>query len=255
MNDEFLTQFRKPPRREFTDELYQRINKPMIKQSPSSQFLMRRTALAFGAFALLICATLLISPSARAFAGTQIRQIGAILLRADDGSLSEIAATAQPTIPAPPENTARTADDAAEATSLAGFKVMAPGYLPEGYSLQKAWSIDHRDSGVYVVTTYGERVDRHFLIMNQTLFADDASFEQRYAENETVTNVLIGPTKGVFISGRLMTHPDQTAATDGERSDLLPTNWLIWENNGITYTLFGDDVSQDEMVRMAKSLR
>jgi len=89
MNDDnFLTQQRKSPRREFATELYQRINKPMSKQSAFNFFQGRRPALAFSALALLLVATLLFSPAVRTFAGDQLRQIGAFLFRPASGTVS-----------------------------------------------------------------------------------------------------------------------------------------------------------------------
>jgi hypothetical protein len=90
--------------------------------------------------------------------------------------------------------------------------------------------------------------------MNQTRFEEDALFEQPYTDNETVSDVRIGSHNGVFISGRLMTHPDRPATTNGEQPDLLPTNWLIWEANGITYSLFSAGLEQSDLIRIAESL-
>jgi len=250
-DDDFLNQQRKLPRREFATELYQRINKPMSKQPVMNTTMWRRPALAFGAMALLLAATLLFSPAARTFASNQLQQIGAILLRADDGTPD---IDPQPTVPAPVEDAGQLAGDLAQASELAGFTVLAPAYLPAGYSQDGALSVQHQDSGVYVVSSYTEANGRHFLIMNQTQFAADALFEQRYGDNEMVTEVMVGGQRGVFISGRFMTHPNEPAATNGKQPELLATNWLIWETNGITYTLFGDNLEQSELIRIAESL-
>ena len=249
-DDDFLIQQRKSPRGEFATDLYQRINNPMPKQSMLDMTIWRRPALAFGAMALLLLVTLLVSPAARTFAGTQLHQIGAILLRADDGTMP---AEPQPTIPAPVANTSQQADTLAQASSLAGFTVLAPAHLPTGYSQDGAWSVRQDGSGVYVVSAYGVDNGRHFLIMNQTQFADGALFEQTYADNETVFEVMIGGTGGVFISGRFMAHPNRPAMS-GDQPELLLTNWLIWEANGVTYTLFGDDLEQNELIHVAESL-
>ena len=255
MNDDFLTQFRKSPRREFTTELYQRINKPMTKQSAFNTTLLRRTALVFGALAILLTITLLVSPSARAFAGDQIRQFGAIFLSPIDSGESESSAAApQPTVAAPPEITAESVKNAAEASELAGFTVLTPGYLPEGYTENSPWSVDNRDGSIYVAASYRSAEGSHFLLMNQTLFTEGAVFEQQYGENETVTDVMVGQDPGVFLTGRLMVHPDLGVRVRNERPDLIPTNWLIWEADGITYTLFGDALDQAELIQIAESL-
>lgn len=252
MNDDhFLTQQRKSPQREFATELYQRINKPMPKQSVFNFFQWRRPALALSGLVLLLVLTLLLSPAIRTFAVEQLRQIGAFLFRPDNGTVS---VEPQPTVPAPGASAIQQAGSPAQASELAGFAVLAPAYLPDDYSLQGSWTVDHQESGIYVVAAYAAENGRHFLIMNQTRFEEEALFEQRYADNETVSDVMIGSHNGVFISGRLMAHPDRPATSNGEQPDLVPTNWLIWEANGITYSLFGDGLEQSELIRIAESL-
>jgi hypothetical protein len=255
MNDDFLTQFRKSPRREFTTELYQRINKPMTKQSVFNSALFRRTALAFSALAFLLTITLLLSPSARAFVGEQIRQFGGITVKPIDQSEYESGAVApQPTEPAPAEITAEFVKNAAEASELAGFTVLTPDYLPDGYTENSPWSVDNRDGSVYVVSSYGRHEGNRFLLLNQTRFAEGTVFEDEFGENESVTDVMVGDHAGVYLTGRLMAHPDLGVRVRQERPELIPTNLLIWEANGITYTLIGDALDQAELIQIAESL-
>jgi hypothetical protein len=255
MKNDFLTQFRKSPRREFATDLYQRINKPMPKQTAFNNIALKRAALVFGALALILFVTLLVSPPVRAFAGERIRQFGAIFLTPEDAnSDSSGIAQPQPTIAAPPEITAEFVNNPTEAAELADFAVLAPAYLPDGYSENRPWSVDKRDTGVYVVSSYGSKDGRQFLIMNQTRFDENARFEQSYGDNETVTDVMIGANAGVYLTGRLMAHPDLAVQVQYEETYLAPTNWLIWEANGITYSLFGNGLDQDALVQIAESL-
>lgn len=247
-DDDFLHEQREAPRHEFVTDLYKRINKPMVKK-PVIQQQLWQPALAFGALVFLFAATLLLSPAARTFAGTQLNQIGAILLRAADGS-SEL--EPRPTTPAPSGPIGQAVSDAGQASIQAGFTAFAPSYVPTGYRATE-WTVQHQESGVYVVTNYRAENGRNFLIMNQTQFTEGAFFEQEYGKNETVTEISIGSTTGVSIEGRLMTHPDQTTPPSGS-PDLMATNWLIWESNGITYTLFSNDLDQSELLRIATSL-
>src|SRR5258706_5956713 len=73
MNDDFLNKFRKAPRPEFAASLYQRISKPM--QTQTKPRTLRFAALTLSLLAVLT-ATLFLSPSARAFAQSLLRQIG-----------------------------------------------------------------------------------------------------------------------------------------------------------------------------------
>jgi len=251
-NNDFLTQFREHPGREFSTELYQRINKPMPKQTAFNMTYVRRAALAFGALAIILFATLLASTSVRAFVGEQVRQFGAIFLTTEESGAIEV--LPQPTIAAPPEITAEFVKTPAEAAELAGFDVLAPAYLPEGYSENKPWSVDNRDGSVYVVSAYASRDGRHFLLMNQTQFAGDARFDQQIGDNETVTDVMIGESAGVFLTGRQMAHPELAIQTQSDEPVMVSTSWLIWETNGITYSLFGDGLTQVQLIEIAQSL-
>lgn len=257
MNDEFLNRMRKPPRREFADELYDRISEPVVQPGYRTEpFVARRVALAIGFASLLLLLTLMVSPAARAFAGEQIRQIGALIFRPIDSASSPLPATsAQPTIPAPgdtnpPENATLLED----ASRLSGFQVLAPDYLPAGFAVDSVWSIDRRESGVYVVSTFRNDTDRQFLVLNQIDYAPGASFVQTYGDNEQVSDVIVRGQAGVWITGRLMTDPtDHTPRPEAER-ELYATNWLVWAEGDITYALFGNDQSQQEMIKIAESL-
>ncbi len=259
MNDNhFLTQLRKSPSKEFAADLYKRINKPMPKQTTTNFFSMRRAAFAISALALIIFVTLLASPSVRAFAGEQIRQFGAIFLTTEESSIpasgAETLAQPQPTIAAPPEITAEFVKNAAEASEIAGFDVLAPAYLPDGYSENRPWSVDNREGSIYVVSSYRNLDGRHFLMMNQTKFAEDAHFEQELGSNESMTDVMIGDNAGVYLTGRIMAHPDLAIQAQSEETVMITTSWLIWEAEGITYTFFGDGLNQDQLIQIAKSL-
>ena len=73
MNDDFLAQFRKPPRAEFAAALYQRISKPMPRQSTYTA--LRSAALTLSLVAVLAVAVLAF-PSARTFAQSLLQQVG-----------------------------------------------------------------------------------------------------------------------------------------------------------------------------------
>jgi hypothetical protein len=140
MNDDFLTRYHEAPRPEFAAFLHQRIFKDM--QTPSKAPLLRLTALGISVLAMLAFAVFFF-PSARAFAQGLLDQIGGYVFT-------------QGPLPAPDPNRlpgplrvvrvhggsvsiqtlgdVPTTKDAAAATALAGFDVLAPSYLPAGYS-------------------------------------------------------------------------------------------------------------------------
>jgi hypothetical protein len=259
MNDDFLTRLRKPPRREFANELYKRINKPMSEERTRyNPFLFRRAALAVGVLGLLLLFTLLVSPAGRAFADEQIRQIGALIFRrldADPASPEAAPTQPQPTVPAPGDtNPPQNATLLEDASRLAGFTVIAPNYLPEGYQVASVWSIDRQESGIYVVSSFRNAAKNQFLLLNQIQYAPGASFEQTYGDNEQLFDVRVRGQDGVWITGRLMTDPTDHTPDPHAEPKLYPTNWLVWSEGDLTYALFGNDLSQAEMIRIAESL-
>ncbi len=255
MNDDFLTRMHKPPRSEFADELYQRISEPMSEQRFRIEpFGLRRAAVSLGVITLLLAAVVMAYPPARAFAEAQFRQIGALIFRSPAADPAA-AATVQPTVPAPgdtdrPEEASLLED----ASRLSGFTVLAPGYLPAGYTVATVWSIDRNDSGIYVVSTYRQAASQQFLLLNQIRYAPGASFEQTIGDNEQLVDVTVRGQSGVWITGRLMTDPTDHTPVPPDERQLFPTNWLVWQEGDITYTLFGNDLSQEEMIKIAESV-
>lgn len=258
MNVDFLTRMRKPPRREFSTELYQRINKPMSEQHMGYDLLsFRRAVLTVSVPVLLLYLTLLVSPAARAFANEQFRQIGALIFRQmeTDPAASEAAVTSKPTVPAPGDmNPPQNATLLEDASRLAGFTVLAPSYIPEGYQVDNVWSIDHRESGIYVVSSFRYDERDQFLLLNQIEYTPGASFEGYLGDNEQLYDVNVRGTNGVWITGRLMTDPTEHSVE--LQTEPLPhaTNLLVWKEGDVTYALFGNGISQTEMIRIAESL-
>jgi hypothetical protein len=253
MNDDFLKKYRKPPRPQFAAELYERISEPMETQ-PKLLY-RRRTALAMASIGLILILAILISPPVRAFADQVLRQIGVFTLvdeSARAGAGEPVDAPPVPTAEPPAAGQSRRATDAAGAGSLAGFTVLAPTYLPDGYIQEGTWSVQPQGAGVIVVNGYRSAEGEHFLLLNQYRYGPGDSFEQSYAQNEKVQDATVRGHPGAWITGRLMTDPAR-GAQPGEPA-LGPTNWLLWEENGVNYTLFGDVLGLEEMQKIAASL-
>jgi len=242
--DDFLTQFREDPRPEFAEQLYRRIDKPMTTTNLNLPF-VRRLALAGGLSTLLLLALLALSPAARAFAGDLVRQIGAFTVAPFEAMP---AATVAPTAEPPAASDAASAATGAEASALAGFAVRQPSWLPDGYQPDGDWAIVPQGQGVNAVRQYLAGQGEHFLILNQYRYGSGDSYEQTYGDNESVSDVQVRGQQALAISGRLMDHPH-----DGE-TGLVPTNWLMWEEGGINYTLFADDLTIDDLLRIAETL-
>jgi hypothetical protein len=243
--DDFLIQFRETPRSEFADQLYRRINKPMATTKSSVPSVKRRLALASGFLSLLFVTLLLLSPAARTFASTLVRQIGAITVApADIAPPSEDVPTAVP----PSAAGVTLVGSRQEAATLAGFTILQPVWLPAGYESTGDWSVAPQGQGTIVARTYQTTQGDHFLILNQFKYGANDRFDQSYGANETVIETEVRGRPALAISGRLMTHPK-----NGD-SGLLPTNWLLWEEDAVNVTLFSDNLRIDALVQIAESM-
>jgi hypothetical protein len=249
MNDEILKQYRKAPPPEFADALYRRISETKMTHQTQPSFSWGRPALALAALFLIVAATLIVSPAARASAGQMWRQVGPfnLVIPGDDGP------PPQPTAAPPTGVEARTADAALPLSEQAGFTVMAPSYLPAGYVQHGAWSISQRVDGVNVYSGYEYESGEHFLTLNQYRYGAQEQFDQWLSENETLTNVTVRGLPGVWISGRWMANPLREPVA-GE-PDLQPTGWLMWEDQGVIYTLMSNTLPLAEMIKVAESLK
>ena len=266
MNDDFLTKFRKTPRPEFAASLYQRINKPM--QTKTRPQIMRFATLALPLL-ILTMTVFLLSPSARAFAQDLIRQVGGYLIM--QGSADEDTKTSWDSPACPPkslpeacssidENTKtpkdigieRTKDSVvikttkdipvangpAEASSLAGFTILAPTYLPEGYTSMTGWFVTSQDNEVVVTTAYKDKTN-NFLAINQLKFSEGAP--QQTFHRDSIVDVMVRGQGGVWLPNA------DPAAPDGK-------NALLWEENGITYSIVSNALSLDQSLEVAESL-
>lgn len=241
MNDDFLTRYHKAPPPEFAASLHQRIFKDM--QTPSKAPFLRYTAFGFSVLAVLAFATFFF-PSARAFAQGLLDQIGGYVftqgpLPAPDpnrlpGPLSVVRVHGG-SVSIQTLGDVPTAKDAAAATILAGFDVLAPSYVPAGYTAMGGWYVTS-DSGTVVTNGYHDATN-HFFLINQ--WKVDNGAVRRYAKDQLV-NVTVRGQPGLWL-------PDGSGG-EGQK------NALVWAENGITYSLITDAVPLDDLLKVAQSL-
>ncbi len=210
MSDDFIQQFDppEPPRPEFTAALYQRITQPM-KTTPRTRVL-RAIAVSFAVVAL-IATVLFFSPPVRAFADSIIRQF-------TKGN-----------------STIQMVDDAASASQLAGFTVLAPSYLPEGYTATNqpgAWSVIHENGDVMAVITYDNQAVNGALAISEQIFRQGDS--NTLMNNPEAQDVTVRGQPGKWIG-------------NGK-------SFLLWNENGISFAISTNTLSKDELMKVAKSL-
>jgi hypothetical protein len=149
--DDFLYKFRKDPKPEFAKRLYQRINQPMEDKSVSRKLIMSWKPALAGA-AVVIVASLAISPSARAMAQDflnlfRVKNFAAITvdparmaqiqqdLKQNNVDLKTLMGSQAEVLKNPGKPV--TVASPAEAGQKAGITVRTPTNLPPGFTLQQ----------------------------------------------------------------------------------------------------------------------
>jgi hypothetical protein len=127
------------------------------------------------------------------------------------------------------------AKDPAGAGKLAGFTVLSPSYLPFGYTAMSDWYVTPQGTGTDVTNGYRD-TGNYFLILNQwKLGGGDL---KTYAR-EQIVDVTVRGQPGVWL-------PDPSVPEGKEA--------LVWEENGITYSLLSNSLPLDEVLKVAESL-
>jgi hypothetical protein len=221
--------------------LYKRISKPM--KTPTKPVTLRFTALTLTLFAFLM-ATLLLLPSARAFAQGLLKQIGGYAF--SQGVPDPIDASRVPVPINMIETSTRTsieinsdwdfANDPAAASDMAGFTVLMPSYLPAGYiPMEGGWRITTESNSTAVTNGYFD-TSKNYVFIAQWKFGDD---DVKSFTREEIVDVTIRGQEGVWLP----------PASNDNRSSAL-----IWDENGITYSIISNGLSLDEVLMVAESL-
>ncbi len=210
MSDDFINQFDppKPPRPEFTAALYQRITQPM-KTIPRTRVL-RSVALSF-AMVAVIATALFFLPSTRAFAE-------AIIQKFQKGNV-----------------TIQTTNDIATASQLAGFTVLAPSYLPDGYTVDNQhgeWTVSRDKDGVRASVFYENQAANDHLYIGEQMV-------RQGAPNPVMNRPVV---QDVTVRGQ----PGKWMPAGGKSR-------LAWDENGISFTIV-TSLSKDEALKIAESM-
>lgn len=128
------------------------------------------------------------------------------------------------------------ASDPIEAGKLAGFTVFVPAYLPEGYTAMTGWLVTSQDNGVVVFNACKDGTN-NFIGLNQLRYGDGASKETYHRDQ--IVDVTVRGQSGVWL-------PDPSSPNG--------KNALVWEENGMTYSLISNSLPLDEMLKVAESL-
>ncbi len=241
MNDDFLFRLREPPRREFAEALYKRLSQP--NPTPFSLVTLKRCALALACLLLAFGALLAISPDVRAQVGEVIRRIGVYSFRETD-QFPEVNGN---TIYLHGQKVSLE-----QARAIAPFRLQVPTWVPAGFVMDKDVQItkDEDVSGtrIFVVPTPVTiiwRRDKGFPI----------ALTQERASGSGPIRVGPGSVKEVQVNG------EPAALVQGvwnaqTQTWIQSSQTLLWRRDGVDYRLGGPlDISADDLVRMAESLK
>lgn len=146
----------------------------------------------------------------------------------------------------------------------AGFQALAPGYVPPGYSLvaQDAF-ISDSGSGVTIEYDYlaagvkpGQETlgDSDLLIIHEIEWLVGAEELVLNIGSANVTDVTVRGQPGVWIEGGILGL--RATFYEGINQDLtpIPTNILLWVENGLTFEIQTYRLPLDEVLKIAESL-
>lgn len=253
MNDDFLTRFHKPPRREFAAALYQRISRPMSK-SPHVSY-RQRLVLAFAALVVIFTVVLVASPSTRVLAADLLRQIGVLFL--SDRPFGEPVLIASPApeqlaladATSTPINPASQVGTPLEvAIAQAGFKPYLPSYLPAGYTQTDVVAAEYVDDyrisyGMGIFVTYCSAAGG-YLAIQTTRF--DGRAQDVPTGGHTLTDVSVAGQPGVWVEDL----PFQASQSSSATIDML-----LWQQGDFLLAVQSDQLPLAEVLKIAEALK
>lgn len=229
MNDDFLTRFRKPPRRDFAAALYERINRPM---NTHRKFPLRRFTFA-AAICLALGAALFFSPAARAALEYIVREIGGVTYLEP-----EVASTPLPEsqVTIVPEETL-SLDQAREKLP---FEISLPAWAPEGYTMGTSVRISYFNQYTpATITWYGSDpvAGPIVLTVGQPV--------KWMVDLDHLQEVLINGQPAGVTGGNWNADTGEWSGTDVT---------LMWMHGDVMYRLMSNGASVEDLIRMAESI-
>ncbi|MEJ2710731.1 MAG: hypothetical protein P8074_24175 [Anaerolineales bacterium] len=268
MDDKFLSNFQEPPRPEFAEALYQKLNAPSqrlthyqrIKQFMESHAIFqKRLASGFSLALLILLAVLVFSPLGRAYAQEIFARIGNLFIsdaptyaerfenKLQEGLLPTSDPNAEPeTIEWQPPALLTVA----EASSQAGFEVYNLVDIPAEYELiyRGIMPPNEDESATRVSATW--QSPQGALVFSQTkVWAAGADPRTLPVGEAPAEKVSVQGVEGIWIEGlRLSTYVENNTVAP------LYANLLIWEKDGFEFWLQSSaGLSQAEMLTIANS--
>ena len=232
MNDDFLTRFRKPPRREFSEALYERITSNM---NTERNFRLRRLTFA-AALCLALVAALAFSPSVQAAVSGLIRQIGGVTFLGPDETEANQTPVPESEITLVPDERLSLAD----AQAKLPYTISLPAWVPDGFEM----------SSLVRISYFGSKYTPTEITW--------------YGADMMVGNIIL--TVGQPVSWLVDTDQLQEVEINGQPGGLTSGNWDAdsgqWGGNDQTLTWMKGDVQYrlsarlpvEDLIRIAESI-
>jgi len=238
MNDDFLNEFREPPRPEFARSLYRKLSREIqLSTAPSQRAqTMRVVARVLVVVALAIGLTLLFVPDARVALAQFIQNIAGFTFKETDQI-------------SPPKNGTRVEP---ARVSLSDVQALLPqltfglpSWSPAGYVLQE--QVNYFEDGDFIILNWDNEVTGGNISLLIGLAADLSSDPLETGPGG-VQEILIGADPAVLELGG---YDEETGKWSAEAGMAL--RWMRDD----TYYLFmadGKNIDPDDLIRMAESI-
>ena len=140
-----------------------------------------------------------------------------------------------------------------EAEQQAGFDLLTPGYVPEGFTLlSRDYLLEQEIPTVLTAYHYygGESVyDDVFLYMHQMKLENDPQIEFEIGDAQPV-EVTVRGYEALWIEQA----PIGVKSNREGETELMPVNMLVWEENGFHFQLQSNHLPKEELLKVAESL-
>jgi hypothetical protein len=235
MNDDFLTRFRKPPPREFSEALYKRINVHMnTKGNPS----LRRLTFA-AALCMALIAALAISPNVRAAFNGLIVEIGGMIF-------FESEEPETPATPLPESHITLVPEEflpLVEAQAKLPYTISLPTWVPDGFKMGTSVRVSYFPGGPphASITCYGS--DPNVGNIELLISGSQVSWE---VDTASVEEVEVNGQPAALVAG--------TWSADTGRWDNQSALTLSWLKGDAMYQLYSPGASAEDLIRMAESI-
>lgn len=235
MNDDFLTRFRKPPPRGFSEALYERIN---IQMNPQRKLPFRRMTFA-AALCLALVAALAFSPAARAAFNGFIVEIGGMIFFEPDESESQATPLPESRVTIVPEEIL----PLAEAQTKLPYTISLPTWVPDGFKMGTSVRISYFPGGPpqATITWYGS--DPKVGNIDLMIFGHRVGWQ---VDTNSVEEVEVNGQLAALVGGTW----DYDTGQWNNQTDLT----LNWMKGDQMYLLQSPGAAVEDLIRMAESI-